>query len=259
MAVMKVLILGGTRAGRELARLLVASGHDVVSSLAGRVTRPADIAGQTRVGGFGGVDGLAAYLRDEAIERVVDVTHPFAEQISANAAEACRLVGIPLLRIERPSWAQHLLASNWVWVDDHAAAARTAAAFSRVLLTVGRQSLRHYLELPHVVARMVDPPDHPVPSSWQLRLERGPFTIDDERALLRDTAITALVTKDSGDPLTEAKLCAAAELDVTVIILRRAPAPEGVPAVGTPQEAAAWVATQHPQITTSGKAKPTQG
>ena len=99
----KILILGGTREGRDLAELLVAGGHDVITSLAGRVTRPAHIAGEVRVGGFGGAEGLAAWLLDNGIERVVDATHPFAEKISANAVTACQRTGISLLRIARPA------------------------------------------------------------------------------------------------------------------------------------------------------------
>ena len=123
----KILILGGTREGRDLAELLVAGGHDVITSLAGRVTRPAHIAGEVRVGGFGGAEGLAAWLLDNGIERVVDATHPFAEKISANAVTACQRTGISLLRIARPSWESHPLAGTWTWVDSHDAAAAVAA------------------------------------------------------------------------------------------------------------------------------------
>lgn len=237
MAIMKVLILGGTREGRELATLLHRAGHDVTTSLAGRVTRPAEITGAVRVGGFGGAGGLTAHLMTEGVDLVVDATHPFAERISANAVEASRSSGVALLRIERPSWRDHQLAARWVWVADHDEAARVAAGHTRVLLTVGRQSLAHYRELPDVVARMVELPPEPLPAAWEVRLDRGPFNIDSERALLRQAGVTVLVTKDSGGRLTEAKLWAAAELDVTVVVVRRAPVPEDVPTVATAHEA----------------------
>ncbi|MDO5066811.1 MAG: cobalt-precorrin-6A reductase [Propionibacteriaceae bacterium] len=238
---MKVLILGGTREGRELATLLHRAGHDVTTSLAGRVTRPAEIAGAVRIGGFGGIPGLTAHLAAEGVDLVVDATHPFAERISANAVAASRSSGVALLRIERPSWRDHRLAARWLWVTNHDEAARAAAGHDRVLLTVGRQSLDHYRALPHVLARMVELPPEPLPASWEVRLDRGPFDIDSERALLREAGITALVTKDSGGRLTEAKLWAAAELDVTVIVVRRAPTPEGIPTVTTAREAVAFL------------------
>ena len=237
----KTLILGGTREGRDLAELLVADGHEVTTSLAGRVRRPARMAGDVRIGGFGGVDGLADWLVNNGMDRVVDATHPFAERISANAVTACRRTGTPLLRIARPSWASHPLAGTWTWVNTHDEAATEAAGCGKVLLTVGRQSLDHYRQLLNVAARMVELPEDPLPESWQPLLERGPFTVDSERELLRGLGIDVMVTKDSGGSLTEAKLTAAGELGVRVIVVRRAPAPRDVPQVVTPREALAWL------------------
>ena len=237
----KTLILGGTKEGRDLAELLVADGHEVITSLAGRVRRPARIAGEVRVGGFGGANGLAAWLVGNGIDRVVDATHPFAEQISTNAVAACRSTGTPLLRISRPSWASHPLADTWTWVASHDEASREAAGYEKVLLTVGKQSLDHYRNLPDVAARMVELPEEPLPGSWRPLLERGPFTVDSEKELLRNLGVDVLVTKDSGGSLTEAKLTAAADLGVRVIMVRRAPVPKDVPQVATPREALAWV------------------
>ncbi|MDO5092816.1 MAG: cobalt-precorrin-6A reductase [Propionibacteriaceae bacterium] len=239
---MKTLILGGVREGRELAELLVTAGIPVITSLAGRVNKPARVAGEVRVGGFGGADGLATWLRAENIGQVVDATHPFAERISANAVAACRQAGVPLLRIDRPSWESHPLAATWQWAPSHSAAARLAAAHERVLLTVGRQSVAPYLELNNIIARMVEAPDVEVPGSWTLLLDRGPYTLDSERELLTTEHISALVTKDSGGALTEPKLQAAAELGVAVIVVRRAPLPADIPRVTTAAEAAAWLA-----------------
>ncbi len=234
----KILILGGTREGRDLAELLVAGGHDVITSLAGRVTRPAHIAGEVRTGGFGGAEGLATWLLDNGIERVVDATHPFAEKISANAVTACQRTGISLLRIARPSWESHPLAGTWTWVDSHDAAAAVAAQYRKVLLTVGRQQLDHYRSLQSAAARMVELPENPLPDSWQPLLERGPFTVESEKRLLRDLGAEALVTKDSGGSLTAAKLTAADELGIRVIVVRRAEVPEDVPQVSAPEDAA---------------------
>ena len=237
----KTLILGGTNEGRDLAELLVTDGHEVITSLAGRVRRPARIAGEVRVGGFGGANGLAAWLVGNGIDRVVDATHPFAKQISTNAVAACRSTGTPLLRISRPSWTSHPLADTWTWVASHDEASREAAGYEKVLLTVGKQSLDHYRNLPDVAARMVELPEEPLPGSWRPLLERGPFTVDSEKELLRNLGVDVLVTKDSGGSLTEAKLTAAADLGVRVIMVRRAPVPKDVPQVATPREALAWV------------------
>ena len=161
VAAMTILILGGTSEARELAAALVASGADVISSLAGRVSRPALPAGRVRVGGFGGVDGLVDYLRAGKITAVVDATHPFAAQISANAAAATALAGVPLLRLERPGWRDHPQAGSWTWVADAAAARAAAEAARRPFLTTGRQSLEAFLPWAdrRAIVRVVDPPE----------------------------------------------------------------------------------------------------
>lgn len=238
-----VLILGGVREGRDLAARLTDSETPVITSLAGRVASPAAIAGEVRVGGFGGVDGMAGWLRRHDVAAVVDATHPFAERISANAAAACRAAGVPLLRLQRPSWADHPDAATWVWVDDAAQAAREAAGFSRILLTVGRQRLGEFASLAdrELWARMVELPETSLPEAWHSLLDRGPFTVEGELELLRRLEVDCLVTKDSGGTLTEAKLTAARELGVTVVAIRRAPAPEGVTTVSDVSAAEAWV------------------
>ncbi|MGH3745055.1 MAG: precorrin-6A/cobalt-precorrin-6A reductase, partial [Mycobacteriales bacterium] len=134
--VVSVLVLGGTAEARALAQRLDEEAIGFVSSLAGRVRRPRLPVGQTRIGGFGGADGLATHLREHRVGAVVDATHPFAEGISANAAVACRAAGVPLLRLARAGWAGQPGAGRWHWVDDHDGAARAAARLgSRVLLT----------------------------------------------------------------------------------------------------------------------------
>jgi precorrin-6A/cobalt-precorrin-6A reductase len=240
---MTVLLLGGTAEARRLAELLVATGIPVVTSLAGDVADPSLPAGETRVGGFGGADGLAGYLREHGTRAVVDATHPFAERISANAAAACAATGVPLLRLSRPSWATRPDASTWHWVDSVTAARESAAGLgTRVFLAIGRQSLPEFADWAdrYVLARVVDPPDVAVPGSWEVLRARGPFRLEDEVALLRSHAIDVLVTKDSGGP-TDAKLDAAATLGVPVVVIRRPVLPEGVPVVGTVADAVARV------------------
>ena len=240
---MRVLILGGTREARALAELLVHDGDEVVTSLAGRVARPRLPVGEVRIGGFGGVEGLAAHVRDGAVGAIVDATHPFAERISANAAAASELSGVPLVRLERPGWSEREDAGTWHWVDDHDEAARVAAGLGeRPFLTVGRQSLHRFVEplRNHAcVVRVVDPPEIELPAAWTLVQSRGPYTHEHEREAMRGTDV--LVTKDSGGSHTEAKLDVAAELGVPVVVVRRAGAPEGVSVVRDAVDARAWV------------------
>lgn len=240
---MKVLLLGGTAEARELAVLLENAGITFESSLAGRVARPRLPVGQVRIGGFGGVDGLARHLAEDEVRAVVDATHPFAAGISANAAAACSATGVPLLRLQRPGWSDADGAGSWHWVDDHDQAARTTAALgTRPLLTVGRQQLHRFtgpLEDADVLARVVDEPGIELPPSWRLLLDRGPYDVTGERTLLTDRDV--LVTKDSGGVWTWPKMAAAAELRVPIVVVRRPAAPQGVDQVGDPAAAAAWV------------------
>lgn len=225
-----ILILGGTGRARRLAELLTAAGCDPVTSLAGRTRAPAAVAGQTRVGGFGGSDGLVAWLREHRPAAVVDATHPYAAQISTNAVTACAEAAVPLIRYEVPSWRSLPEAGQWTWVPDHGSAAAVAAqADAPVLLTVGRQPLGQYQALAEhqVMARMVDLPGHPLPPSWRALTARGPFALDAERELLLGPPrISCLVSKDSGGNRLDAKLVAAAELGVAVVMIERPALPE---------------------------------
>ncbi|MFI9822088.1 cobalt-precorrin-6A reductase [Streptomyces sp. NPDC052013] len=229
-----VLILGGTTEARELAAELASRpGTKVTTSLAGRVTRPGEVAGEVRVGGFGGAQGLADWLRAQGVCAVVDATHPFAEEITGNAARAADLTGLPLVVLRRPGWRPGP-GDVWHPVPSLDAAAELLPRLGhRVFLTTGRLGLAafaHLREL-HFVVRSVEPPEPPVPPHTHALLARGPFTLADETALLRDHGIDVLVTKDSGGSATSAKLTAARALGLPVVLVRRPPLPRGVCAV----------------------------
>ncbi|SEF37340.1 precorrin-6A/cobalt-precorrin-6A reductase [Amycolatopsis pretoriensis] len=235
-----ILILGGTGEARTLAEELVKRDVQVVSSLAGRVARPRLPVGEVRVGGFGGADGLASWLRENDVKAVVDATHPFAERIGANAAKAAERTGIPLLRLARPGWEPGE-EDVWHWADDLDDAAKLLPGLGkRVFLTSGRQGLPAFAHLDDLwfLIRCVDPPEPPLPRHHELILARGPYEVAAERALLE--RVDVLVTKDSGGPQTEAKLTAARELGKPVLVVRRPPRPRTETAE-TVAEAVEWV------------------
>ena len=237
-----ILLLGGTAEARALAEHLHAAGIRVISSLAGRVARPRLPVGEVRIGGFGGPEALARWLADHEIEAVVDATHPFAERISASATGACAAAKVPLLRLERPGWTA-ADGDDWHWVEDLDAAATAVPGLgSRVLLTSGRQGLAAFAADADswYLIRCVDPPDVALPPRHEVRLDRGPYTLAGELALMEEHSIDLLVTKDSGGSLTEAKLAAARRRGMPVIVVRRPPRP-GVPTVATVAAARAWV------------------
>jgi precorrin-6A/cobalt-precorrin-6A reductase len=240
---MRVLLLGGTGEARDLAAALVEDGVEVVSSLAGRVSRPRLPVGEVRVGGFGGAEGLAEEL--PVYDVVVDATHPFAATISRSAATASAEAGVPLLRLARPSWSALPAATGWRWVDTHEQAASAAAAEGGpVFLTTGRQTLERFVPTlgdRRVLARVVDPVQVDLPPAWTVLLARGPYTLAGERSLLIEHGVSVLVTKDSGGDLTRAKLDAADELDVQVVVVRRPAAPAGVEEVSDVAGAVRWL------------------
>lgn len=242
----QVLVLGGTGEARELAAALVADGVDVLSSLAGRTAEPVLPEGPVRVGGFGGAEGLADWLAEHRPAAVVDATHPFAVQITANAAAAAAAHGTALLRLQRPGWTPQP-GDDWRFVDSLAEAAAAVAGHDSVFLTTGRQGIAAFADLPaRVLVRSVDPPDSPLPAGATLLLDRGPFSVADERNLMREHHVDVVVTKDSGGHLTEAKLTAARELGIPVVLVRRPSLPAGVQTVATVADALAWVRELRP-------------
>ncbi|MET3982779.1 precorrin-6A/cobalt-precorrin-6A reductase, partial [Streptomyces sp. PvR034] len=240
-----ILILGGTTEARHLAETLAAHAPDqqVTNSLAGRVTRPTHPPGTTRIGGFGGPDGLAAWLRTHGVDAVVDATHPFAERMSFNAATACAATGTPLLALRRPAW-EPSDGDDWHHVPTLAAAAATLPALgSRAFLTTGRTGLAAFahLDATWFLVRSVDAPTAPVPRHTEVLLDRGPFTLEGERALIREHRIDVLVTKASGGSATAPKLAAAREAGIPVLVVDRPPVPRGVPVATSVDAAASWL------------------
>lgn len=244
----RVLVLGGTAEARDLAAALDRAGIAVVSSLAGRVARPRLPVGDVRIGGFGGPPGLARWLAAQEVSAVVDATHPFAERISASAAEACPTAGVPLLRLERPGWSE-TPGDRWHWVAGLDQAALLIPQLGRrALLTSGRQGLAAFADVDSAwfLIRCVDPPDPPLPRRHAILLDRGPYLLEGELALIDDHRIDLLVTKDSGGAHTQPKLEAARSRGVPVIVVRRPPRLD-VPTVATVADAIAWVqCTAHP-------------
>ncbi len=237
----QVLLLGGTGEARRLAAALVAGGVDVLSSLAGRVADPLLPQGPVRLGGFGGADGLADWLATHRPRAVVDATHPFAARITASAAAAARRHGTPLLRLQRPGWTAGP-GDRWTYVASLAEAADAVRGAGTVFVTTGRQGVGAFAALPgRVLVRAVDPPDDPLPAGAVLLLARGPFTVDEEEALMRNHGVDVVVSKDSGGHMTEAKLLAARRLGLPVVLVRRPPLPPGVEVVTTVEEALAWL------------------
>lgn len=247
----RVLVLGGTQEGRRLASELVSLGIPVVSSLAGRVSAPRLPPGEVRIGGFGGVEGLVEYLRSESISAIVDATHPFASGMTANAAAAGQETGKPLLILHRPAW-QPTPGDRWTSVPNlTAAASRIAETFSEtaVLLTTGRQETAAFAPLPQRFwLRAVELPDGPLPRRCEVILDRGPFVLPLERKLFQQKGIDKLVTKNSGGPLTAAKLTVARERGLEVIMVERPALPPGVPVVPDVASAVAWTALHAQQI-----------
>lgn len=242
----RLLILGGTTEGADLARGL-ADWHggkiDVTTSLAGRTRTPEPLPGKVRVGGFGGAGAMADYLRVHRIDAVVDATHPFAAQISANAVTACEFAGVPRLAVVRPEW-QPQPGDQWIFFDTVAALAEALPRYGRrAFLTVGSQELAAFARLADLwfLVRLVDPPAAPLPlAECQIVTGRGPFAEADERHLMASYAIDVLVTRASGGSATAPKLAAARRLGLPVTMIRRPPPPPG-PMVENAAAAIIWI------------------
>lgn len=247
-----ILLLGGSSEAFELANEM--HNHPeikLISSLAGRTSLPRKPKGSFRVGGFGGVTGLLAYLRDQNIDALVDATHPFANTISHNAAKAAEQSGLPRLRICRPAWKK-TKADNWIEVSNPAAAAQCLTPDqSPVFLTIGRLELAAFLTRTELtfLTRAIEPPkttdpagrsEEAWPENFSFIYGKGPFDFNEELNLIRSHGIRAIVSKNSGSTVAFAKIEVARKLNLPVIMINRPKPPSGITVSSVP-EAIAWL------------------
>lgn len=214
----RILLLGGVTEALAIARTL---GPEHIYSLAGVGRVPTDLTCQVRVGGYGGAEGLARFVRDEGISLILDATHPYAAQISRNAAEAAQLSGVPCWALRRPAW-QPQAGDDWREVGDWASLIEALKPFKRPLFTLGREPLQHLDEIPtdqFWTLRALDV--YPGNERCEVIGARGPFLIEDERVLFERRGIDVLISKNSGSTATEPKLEVARELGVPVLVLKR--------------------------------------
>lgn len=218
-----ILVLGGTSEARELANLLVTAGLEVVTALAGKVARPRMPRGEVRIGEFGGAPGLTHWLRENAVNAVIDATDPFSERISSDAIEATAATSLPLLRLQRTPWSE-TDGDEWIRVPDmQAAVAVVMNRFRRPMLTVGKLGASEFADDSRgsYLIRCSEPPPGPLPHRYLLVLDRGPFGVESERTLMARHRIDVLVTRDSGGQTSEAKLEAARALHIPVVMVER--------------------------------------
>ena len=242
---MRLLILGGTAEANALVRRIAGCPHfDPILSLAGRTRHPAPPPIPFRIGGFGGIAGLKTYLIDGKIDAVIDATHPFAAQMSAHAAAACCDLAIPLAVLTRPAWGPEE-GDRWIAAADIPAAARALGERPRrVFLTVGGSQLAAFAAAPqhHYIVRAIERPNAIAGlPCHRLVLARGPFSVEDETALMQAERVEMLVTKNSGGAVVAAKLAAARALCIPVVMVERPAAAGDVPTVDTAEAALAWI------------------
>jgi len=218
----RILVLAGTTEARDLATALVEQGRDVVSSFAGVTTSPLLPPGEIQLGGFGGVEGLLAFIKSRNITRIIDATHPFAAQMSEHAFVASQDLHVPLLRLERPAW-QPQPGDNWITARSMVESAQSVPPLARVFITTGRKSLQQFFARADLTGmiRTIEPPATPLPPHWKLVLDRPPHSLAGEMALMRRESITCLVSKNAGGDATSAKLAAARALDLPVVMVAR--------------------------------------
>jgi len=240
---MRALLLGGTGDANALADALARTRIDAIYSYAGRTQIPLPHALPTRIGGFGGEAGLVDYIRDERITHVIDATHPFAAEMSRHAVEACAAAGIPLIALERAPWAR-TCGDNWLEAADiDAAVAALPNAPARVFLAIGRQHIAPFAAKPQhaYTLRFVDAPEGALPlPNAEVIVSRGPFTLEGDRALMASRKIETLVARNSGGKGARAKIDAARELGIHVIMIARPALPER-PRAESVDEVIAWL------------------
>lgn len=224
----RALILGGTTDAGLLAAAVAHAKIDAVYSYGGRTRAPAGQPLPTRIGGFGGVSGLADYIRDEGITHVIDATHPFAAEMSRNAVEACAQTGTPLIALERSPWTK-AAGDNWIEVADvNTAVAALPEPPANVFLAIGRQHIAPFATRPQhgYTLRFVDPPEAPLPFAADVIVSRGPFTLEGELEMMRTRGIAWIVARNSGGDGARAKIDAARMLSLPVIMISRPQLPE---------------------------------
>ena len=252
----RLLLLGGTGEALALARRLAEAMPDlsVVTSLAGRTLDPVLPPGEVRRGGFGGVDGLVRYLKNEKISLLVNATHPYAAEMSAHALAAREMADVALLRLLRPAWRKQP-ADSWIRAHDVQGAAGICKWLGRrVLLALGSQEIHHFAGVPraHFVVRMVDAPAAPLPlENCEVITARGPFSLAEERRIILEYGIDLIVAKNSGGDATFAKIAAAREFSIPIVMVDRPeialhPGCDSVPGV---EEALAWIAAHRREVT----------
>ncbi|WP_421858364.1 cobalt-precorrin-6A reductase [Oricola sp.] len=220
-----VLILGGTREAAELAAELARThpGWRIVTSLAGRTREPRPVAGAVRIGGFGGADGLAGWMRAEGVTRLIDATHPFARNISKNAKAAAAATGIPLEIRSRAPWERQA-GDNWIETGSAEEARDAIPPDARVLLALGSQHIDMFATRAdvHFIVRMVDPPTTPLPfAHHELVVGRPGSDAANEATMLKQHRVTHIVCRNSGGAGAYAKIEAARALSVPVIMIDR--------------------------------------
>ena len=255
----RILILGGTTEASALARLIAGDPRfSAILSLAGRTTAPVPQPLPMHVGGFGGIDGLTRWLEEEAITAVVDATHPYAARISANAVAACARLNLPIATIVRLAWTRRS-GDQWTDVDSAEAAAgllATDVRSRRVFLSLGRLELSTFASAPQhdYLARLIEPPSGMIlPPRIRFVFERGPFDKSAEARLLGAQRIEMIVSKNSGGAATYAKIEAARDAGLPVILIRRPDKPHGI-LTHTAQEALGWLEA----ITDHGQTPPSR-
>jgi len=231
--VTRILILGGTAEAVALANGIAARapGVDVVTSLAGILDDTPDLPGRVRRGGFGGADGLSRYLDEERIDALVDATHPFARIMATTACTAACRSGVPRIKLVRPMW-NRMPGDCWIVVDDIDAAVDSLKTLApqAALITLGSRAVESFrgIDGMRLIFRMIAPPKEPLPKpAMEVLLQRGPFDVEREKALMTDRRVGALVTRASGGGATEAKIRAARDLHLPVIMIRRPAVPQG--------------------------------
>jgi precorrin-6A/cobalt-precorrin-6A reductase len=240
----RILILGGTTEARHLGERLATRGDlDVTLSLAGRTASPVPHAVPVRIGGFGGVAGLADYLMKQQIAALIDATHPYASIISQNAAAAAGETSVPFMTLRRPPWTA-VDGDRWIFVKCTAGAVRALGKTSRrVFVALGRNELAPFIEAPQhsYLVRSVDPVEPPLPlPQVSYVTARGPFSEASDRALMVEHKIDIVIAKNSGGAAAYGKIAAARALGIDVVLLRR-PDASAAPAVETIDDAIAWL------------------